>query len=288
MAKVASLTSIVAEKRPALLREGLDEALQAFIHSAQQALPEVALDPALFVAHVAERLPEAGDAAGALAKLQAPDLYLACACVQGVPQALAIFEREHLARARLFITRVDTGRDFVNEVIQRLGERLLVGPEPRIGQYGGTGPLGAWVRVAATRLALNVRRDGQRADKIRSGEPVGEAVDVEADFINGQYRGQIESAFRIAFTHLSDGERTVLRLHYVERMDTPAIARRQKINRSTASRRLAAARRHLLDETHRELERVLPALTTLSRDSLIRAVRSQIDLNLSSVLASRR
>ena len=49
---------------------------------------------------------------------------------------------------------------------QRLRERLFVGSdgEPaRLASYSGRGPLGTWVRIAAIRLALNLRRSERDA-----------------------------------------------------------------------------------------------------------------------------
>src|SRR5581483_4498624 len=90
------------------------------------------------------------------------DLYLACACARGVPAALAALDRAVLLRVPAFICRVSTDAAFADEVRQQLRERLLVAPPggaPKIAEYGGAGALHAWVRVAALRTALNLRRN---------------------------------------------------------------------------------------------------------------------------------
>jgi hypothetical protein len=41
-----------------------------------------------------------------------------------------------------------------DELRQTLRVRLLAGPSPKIASYKGSGPLSGWVRVVATRIAL--------------------------------------------------------------------------------------------------------------------------------------
>jgi RNA polymerase sigma-70 factor len=138
------------------------------------------------------------------------------------------------------------------------------------------------VRVAATRVALNTRREWSRSARPRGNSPAER--DPEVDLINAQYRGEVEAAFRAAFARLSLADSELLRLHYVEGLKQEEIGRRLEVERSTAAKRIATARRFLLQETRRELERLVPSITTASRDSLIVGLRSQIDLSLESLL----
>jgi RNA polymerase sigma-70 factor (ECF subfamily) len=280
---VAELSSILTQKRPILASPDLEAKLRTLVETVHEAWPEIALDDAVFVAHLGDRLPEDESARATFGKLHAADLYLACACARQVPEAVAAFERDHLSRAVGAVRRIDSTPDFVDEVRQRLRERLLVGSLPRIGEYTGGGPLQAWVRVAATRLALNTRRDALRNAQLRPHIP-SSPRDPEIDLLNGQYRGQVAAAFRAAFTRLGGNDRELLRLHYVEGLSHEQIARAHQVERSTASRRIGAARRFILDETRRELERLVPAITSASRDSLLAALRSQVGLSLVSLL----
>jgi len=112
------------------------------------------LADAVFLAHArATGVPDA--------ELHAGDLYLACACLHGVPDALAALEREHFARIREFAASVDSSPEFVKELSQRLRAKLLVADgtdPPRIASYSGRGSLGGWIRVAAVRLARDIAR----------------------------------------------------------------------------------------------------------------------------------
>jgi RNA polymerase sigma-70 factor (ECF subfamily) len=102
------------------------------------------LPPAELVAQIAVHLPPGADLPGYLRSLVAPDLYLACACLLRVPQALAAFDAELLTRVPSYLTSIDTAPHFVDEVMAILRARLLVGrndARPRIADYTGRGAL---------------------------------------------------------------------------------------------------------------------------------------------------
>jgi RNA polymerase sigma-70 factor (ECF subfamily) len=277
------LCALVAQRRPAVIASAaLEERLQAMVQSARRAWPGLELDDATFVGWIADRLPAQMDVPLALQAMHTDDLYLACGCALRLPAAIAGFEREHLTRVAAIVARMDRAPDFADEVRQRLRERLLVGVNGRIAEYTGAGPLAAWLRVAATRLALNVMRESKRSHAARAEAPATPSP--ELDLIHERYRPQIESAFRAAFAQLDGAERELLRLHYVEGMNQDQIAKQRKIDRSTISRHIAAVRQLLLKRVHSELERLIPAIGANSRDTLLRGLRSRIGFNLDSVL----
>ena len=90
------------------------------------------------------------------------DLYLALACADGSAEAIEIFEETTMVRAKAAVCRIDRRPEFVDEVLQRLRERLLVGDAAKIRRYRGQGSLIAWVTVAAVRVALNLRKSNAR------------------------------------------------------------------------------------------------------------------------------
>jgi RNA polymerase sigma-70 factor (ECF subfamily) len=278
------LSAIVAERRPPVVAsDALEERLVALVEAAQRAWPGILVDGPTFVAYLAERLPPQVDAELTLPALHATDLYLACACAQRNPAAIAAFEREQLARVGSIVSRMDRSPDFADEVRQRLRERLLVGANGRIGEYTGAGPLAAWVRVATTRLALNVMREAKRSVTPRTvATPATPSP--ELDLIHERYRPQIEGAFRSAFAKLDGADRELLRLHYIEGLNQEEIARRRQMDRSTISRHIAGVRQQLLKRVHSELERLIPAIGANSRETLLRGLRSRIGFNLESVL----
>src|SRR5262249_26372638 len=159
----------------------------------------------------------------------------------------AAFDRQVLSGIDVTVSRVEADSDFLDEVRQRLRERLLVGADARIREYRGVGPLPAWTRVAAMRTALNSRREMQRRrERQRNAElraqPSPER-DPELNLIYAHYSARVENAFRAAFALLPSPHRELLRLHYVEGLTHELIAQNLGIERSILSRRIGAARR---------------------------------------------
>jgi RNA polymerase sigma-70 factor (ECF subfamily) len=277
------LVAILTRHRPALASVITEARAEALVAAAQQAWPGVPLDAASFIDHLGARLPDGDEAVRAFDLLHASDLYLACACERHQTEALAAFEQAHLSSSITgTIAKVDASPDFIDEVRQRVRERLLVGEQPRIAEYGGRGPLGGWVRVVALRTALNLQREAAVRGRVRAQpEPAG---DLEHELMQRRYRDDVQAAFRTAFIGLDDAARQLLRSHYLEGASLEEIGRRQAVDRSTVSRRVASLRRHLMEETRRELERRIPAISSASRDSLLMALRSQLDFSLESIL----
>ncbi len=285
------LASLSPERRGAARDPAsLDAALASALDAGRAAWPEVALDPLDFVAHLAARLPDAPDLAAAIGDLHAADLYLACACSRGEPRALAGFDEQFLAAVgRSWRTRHRLA-DFADEVRQALRVRLLVsdgGGPPRIAGYSGRGPLGAWVRMAATRLGLDLRRQerpGARDEDELSIEARGD--DPELEYLKTRYAADLNEALHTTLAALSSRTANVLRLHYQEGMTVDAIGTMYRVSGRTVQRWLAEARRTILDETRRLLSQRL-GLTDSRLDSLIGLVRSRLDISLSQYLLPR-
>src|SRR5262245_8723135 len=77
-------------------------------------------------------------------EVHAEDLFLARACLAGVPGAASTFEREHRDALQAFVARVERRPDAVRELAQELLVEILVGPPPKLASYSGRGPLRAW------------------------------------------------------------------------------------------------------------------------------------------------
>jgi RNA polymerase sigma-70 factor (ECF subfamily) len=259
------------------------EALIAVARTAGACWPGVNVAPERFAQHLVVRLPPHGD----LARLHVSDLYLACACADGDAGALALFERQFLARVGDAVARVDSSRAFIDEVRQRLRERLLVGPTAKIADYSGSGSLEGWVMVAAIRLAHNlVRSDRVREAAARTlADEVPLDEDPELEIIRARYQGEVQSALRDALAMLSPDERHLMRLHYVEGVGLDRIGALHRVNKSTVSRWLAAARARILDEAKRTLAARL-GLDEPSLRSLLRVVHQDLELSLGPLMTT--
>jgi RNA polymerase sigma-70 factor (ECF subfamily) len=242
----------------------------------------VNLAGAAFASHLGERA--ASEAA--LDKLHTNDLFLACACLGSQPEALTAFESAFITQLEPHVRRYDPSPEFADEVRQILRERFFVwvhGAPPRIAGYSGRGTLGAWVRVAAVRVALRL------SIQQRARPPEAEAIvgaDPELQYVRARYKAAFERALAEALGGLEAAERNLLRLHFVEGLTVDGLAPMYGIHRATAARRLAEARERLLVATRARLQEAL-GISGRELDSLLALVRSWIDINLSSLFPTK-
>jgi hypothetical protein len=115
---------------PRRLRRSMDEsATSRWLYAALAAWPSIAVPHATYVGFLRER-------SGVAQEAFAADLYLACACLNGIRGASAAFEdvlKEAVARP---VLRVDPRPAFLDDVLQVLRERLLV-PAPQASREAG-------------------------------------------------------------------------------------------------------------------------------------------------------
>lgn len=214
------------------------------------------------------------------------DLYLAWACAAGVRGAHEAFERAVMTQLPRHLARFRRGPTFEDDVTELVRERLLVGDAPRIGQYGGRGPLAAWVRVTAIRIALDwLRGEGSRPEDGLDAmlPPLAAAPDLEV--LKQRYREGFQNAIDQALEGLSPRQRRLLRMHHVDRFTLDRLATMYGVHRASVARWLAEAREQVVRETHRLLgERF--ALSPSEVDDVVALINSQLALSVTR-LASR-
>ena len=260
------------------------EGLLDLYERGQAVWPGMACAPAAFAGHVASCLPMDEEAGGALGRLHGEDLYLAVAALGGDRAAQQEVDRQVQVQARAAAGRVSPDPDFAAEVAQLLLERLLVprdGGRPRLHDYAGHGPLGALLRVASMRTALNLRQGSGRTVALdeESLAAVSEAADVETRYLRTLHQEAFRQALREAFTGLPRELRQVVRMHHGRGLSGQAIGRMLQVDRTTVMRWLARARAALLSETRRLLQEGL-RLPRVETDSLISVLCSQHELSL--------
>jgi len=230
---------------------------------------------------------DAGIGDDALAE-HAGDVYLAAAAVAGHDKAVKIVSEDLLGELPRWLARLRLPLDTVEEVRQVLRSKLLVGPPPRLAQYRASGPLGAWIRVAAVRTALDLGGDGDAIGDETNGrlqDPLLQALDPERQLIRTMYSALFEIALRDAVGEMSKRNRSLLRFHYLAGMSFDAIGRIYHVNRSTAVRWLAAIRDELEAAVKLRLWQEL-GISTTEFQSLWNAVRSEVEVSLSRLLAA--
>jgi RNA polymerase sigma-70 factor, ECF subfamily len=273
----------------------LEDALVAACRSAREAWPGIGLGVAdeAFVEYLACRLPSTcDDLAAGIDKLRVTDLYLACACVHGDPAAMAAFDAHFLSGTAMFLQHIDASPPFVDEVTQLLRGRLMLagddGSAPRLAQYAGRGPLAKWVGVGAQRTALSLLRSDRTRTRVTS-DAVAEALpvghDPELDYLRVRYREDFRAAFSAAIEALSVRDRVILRLHLVDRLSHERIATMYRVNQSTVTRWIGAARQRIQEHAHDVLRDRLRA-DTAELDSLAAVVGRDLDLSLSRLLGT--
>jgi RNA polymerase sigma-70 factor (ECF subfamily) len=270
----------------AALRARLDE----LIERSGARWPTATVSPVAFVAYLAERTATDVDALAALGRLRAEDLYLACACAAGCAHALRCFETELLPKISAHLARIRPQQEFFGEVTQLVREKLFVpspaGP-PKILQYGGHGALESWLRMVALRTALNLvdaeRRHQPLDADLTAALPAGS--DPEMDYLKAHHRAAFVTAFRGAFTRLSQRERSLLRFQYLDELTPDRIGRIYQVHRTTAMRWISAAQEQLLTGTRGMLIEAL-ALSSDECDDMLQLVRSRLEVTLHQLLRS--
>jgi len=225
-----------------------------------------------------------------LADLVIDDVYLACACAEGVRGATAAFDEKYGRVVRRAVSRVLATADERQEAEQRAWQQLLLrgteGPA-RIGQYLGKGPLEKWVSVAAMRIAISFGR-GESTEKRLRDKAIVEAAGLDADSLSvkSELRTAFEGAVSDALAHLKPRERLVLKLYLVSGMTLEGIGKSLGVTRQAVTKTLAHARKSVVDNVNASVR----ARLKLSKEdlaSLLRYVASQLDVSISRVLSKR-
>jgi len=241
--------------------------------------------PAIDAAGFGDHL-EACRQAGALPE-STEDLFIAWAAARGDGQAVRRIDAL-IAEIAPSVRRIDGTPAFVDEVSQAVRVRLLVaepGSAPRIASYSGRGPLAGWIRAAATRVAIDLKRSA--APALAGDDLLGDLVSGEPDpalrHLKTLHRADFQTALAEALAALPDRQRAVLRLHYVDGLRLAEIGKLYGVHESTVSRWVTRAAEEVADQARRRLTERL-SVSGSSLDSLARLVRSQLDLSIARIL----
>jgi RNA polymerase sigma-70 factor (ECF subfamily) len=261
----------------------VDDDVRRRVVEARVHWPRLALDDDAFVEHVLARVQPDAEVRDAVSRMHLSDLFLACACVRGVLGAAEAFA-EHF--------RADVKRGLVSgsddDLAQEVMQRLLVAHDddpPRLASYSGHGPLARWVSVVARRHCLDaLRRRGHATEDDAEHAGLSAAYgDPELALMTGDQRDAFRQALQRAAAALSPRERLLLRYHYVHALRLDEIAGIQRVSRTTVGRRIALARKSLVQHA-RESLRALLGIEDAELDRELAHLRSAIDLTLRRIL----
>ena len=270
--------------------QDLDRRLWALVAEGRAAWPDLPLDAKILVQFVAHHLtPDMADAA--LDGLRPADLYLACACAQGMTAAINAFDRDYMREVDIALARMRIMAPRVADVKQLVRQRLFVGggttgaptSAGKIAEYGGRGDLRRWVRSVAVRTCLNDLRKGKREILVDDDQLIAQhAISQDApevEYMKRTYSNEFKVAFTEALTQLGPREQTLLRYHHVDGLNIDEIGAIYRVHRVTAFRWIEKAKELLVKATLDTLRTRLK-LPADELDSVLRMIRSQIHLSL--------
>jgi RNA polymerase sigma-70 factor (ECF subfamily) len=234
----------------------------------------VTLPDEAFIAHVESKL-----AAGTpLADLRTTQLFLACACARRDSAAIAYLEHESFGEIEAAHRRFPQLGVPLDDVLQRMREKLLLTNPPAILTFAGTGTLRAWVRASALNLLINLKQRETREEPTEAmlfEALLGGDGAADAAYVKLASRAEFEAALGAAMRTLDDRDKNLLRLAYVDGRNVDEIGALYAVHRATAARWVAAAREQLVARTLDDLTRRLQISPSEAR-SLIAAGLSGI------------
>ncbi len=296
---VAMFSSRWPTSAPTSPKGQLRVALATAAKSAASAWPDVQIPSEHFVGYLAERADVRHPPIEAIARLPLADLYVACGCARGDSVAIAAFLPLYGPKLRGVIGRVDSAPEFVDDVMNELGEALLgeiegrgpTGREGKITQYRGRAPLEVWLMASARRRALTRKGEAKPFDDLaeiaateRSGDP---AVDhLRLRYPNG-FGQTVTDGVTQALGKLTSNDRILLRSHLVEGFSLRKLSHIRGVNVNTIARDFAAARAAV----QLEIRTVLATRSALAPDDIdavMSALFTRVNLGIAAALKSAR
>jgi RNA polymerase sigma-70 factor (ECF subfamily) len=281
--------AFIAQRRYDGDRDALGELLAGTVGAAARAWPTLPLDPLLFAATLGEKVGEGPEPLTELAQLRAADLYLATAAASQCPGAVELFETAVLAKVPAYLVRFGLAAPLVDEVQQALRVKLFVSEEPRearIRQYSGRGALDSWICAVAIRTAHDLLRARNRDGGDESDEELdvlAASDDPELELMRQRHQADFRAALAETIAALQPRQRTLLRLHFLERLTTIELGRLYGVNQSTASRWLSDARQTVSSDMRTRLRERL-RVSEAEMDSLFALLQSQLDVSFGRLL----
>lgn len=216
-------------------------------------------------------------------------LALSTACAHGCSVASRTLSQELLGQARGAIARVSNQPDFIDEVFQRVREKLLTGSSPKIATYRGRGPLVAWLRMVARRIALDMMR-AQKPGVEPTHDWVERLTGIESNSESKALQSRYAPVFKKALTEVLESlnleERTMLKMQLVENLSVAAIADLYNSHVATIYRRLEKCHANLLSAVRTRLREELGPVSQSEIQSLFVSVEKEIGLSLTRLLSS--
>lgn len=266
-----------------MVADDLSRVIDEHYAAAAAAWPAFTVSRERFVAFVSAR---AGQLPLDIARTLAfPDLYLAAACTDGDAAALAAFRDTIVPSLRPALGKLALAPSVIDETIQRVLVIVFVGEgqgAPQLATYGGRGTLRSWLRTIAVRTGRRASGEDAHSTDDELADLPAAVADPELELLRSQYRDQVRGAFAAAFAELPERDRNVLRQYHIDGLTIDQLAALYQVNRATTARWVAGARLAVLKATRGQLVTRF-GIDTTEVDSIIRLVRSQLDVSVREI-----
>jgi RNA polymerase sigma-70 factor, ECF subfamily len=251
----------------------------------RESWPRVVLERERFVRHCEAVV---GDSPASVWGAHGAELYLCCACAAGDLAAQSVLSGSYLARLERQLSESNDDAELVQESLQALRIKLLVGDSAKIGFFAGRGPLGHWLRAAAKRTLLDVVRARRAQRQAERDVPVDASYhdpDLVAAIGQSRYAPTFLEGLRCAIGQLEEPDRLLLKRAILDGSTIDVLGDIYAIHRSTASRRLRRIRQDIALGVRRQLK-VRHRLVDDDVDELARELGGCLEPGLRAILES--
>jgi RNA polymerase sigma-70 factor (ECF subfamily) len=141
------------------------------------------------------------------------------------------------------------------------------------------------MQAAVVRIAVK-QRDKEARTRELDFDILDPGVDPVLRVVRERYAIDFRGAFELALRALDPRDRMLLRQQFVDGLSAAELADLYRVHRATMFRRLANARRQVLNATRAELTSRFQ-LKSAELDSVMRAVVNNLDVTLERILGTR-
>lgn len=223
------------------------------------------------------------------APLRIADLRVAFLCLQDPELGASVVEHDYLDQLPAQLARLGLAAEQIDEVRQRVRNEVLFGAPPQppqIGAYQGRDELKAFLRSAATRIALRLLRDQRTVDAAAGTPPdrpelalLGQAVSPAAVPCEQTYTEELNRGLQCALDGLPPWEQALLHQYFVEGVSIDRLAMLHRVHRTAVMHQVHAAQETLRAATFAHVARAL-RVPANKLDGVDRWVQSQLGVSL--------
>ena len=218
------------------------------------------------------------------------DLYLCAACANGESAAYQALEATHFPGLERAVCAILGEKAAAEEVLQEIRTRLLVGSNPKISSYRGSGALSGWLRslavnAAQDRVRSNIVQRGRlrRIAAAERGRPSATTLEESAEQpFRSDHARVCGRAWSAALASLASADRQLLYHYFISGLSIDVLGPLYGVHRATVHRRIRKAVERVRQQVRERLLRHYRDLSERDLDAL--AFRACCDLDLGGAL----